>query len=39
MHWRIVDAATGLVSEGQIQIRELLELQPWGEIARTKVTA
>ena len=39
MHWRIVDAAAGLVSEGQIQIRELLELQPWGEIARTKVTA
>jgi hypothetical protein len=29
MHWRIVDAADGLVAEGCIDVRELLDVQPW----------
>ncbi|MGB2756851.1 MAG: DUF3556 domain-containing protein [Acidimicrobiia bacterium] len=30
MHWRVVDAATGPISGGDIAVRDLLELQPWG---------
>ena len=30
MDWRIVDAATGRVDEGRVQIRDLRALQPWG---------
>lgn len=33
MQWRIVDAASGLVAEGTITVRELMELQPWGTTA------
>jgi hypothetical protein len=28
--WRIVDAATGPVDEGEIEVAELLRMQPWG---------
>lgn len=31
MHWRIVDAAEGLVDEGRIVVRDLLGHQPWPE--------
>lgn len=30
MHWRIVDAATGLVAEGHVAAVDLLDVQPWG---------
>jgi hypothetical protein len=30
MDWRISDAATGPMSNGRVQVRDLLELQPWG---------
>ena len=30
MHWRIVDAATGPVESGHVNVRDLLEIQPWG---------
>lgn len=33
MHWRICDAADGLVAEGYVDVAALLELQPWGETA------
>jgi hypothetical protein len=31
MHWRIVDAAEGLVDEGRIVVADLLDHQPWPE--------
>lgn len=31
LHWRIVDAATGLVEEGRIRVADLLDHQPWPE--------
>lgn len=31
LHWRIEDARTGQLDEGQSQVEELLELQPWPE--------
>jgi len=34
-HWRIVDAATGLVEEGDVSVSSLLERQPWPEPAAT----
>jgi hypothetical protein len=30
MHWRIVDAADGLIAEGRVVTADLLEIQPWG---------
>jgi hypothetical protein len=35
MHWQVVDAATGLVDEGETEIASMRELQPWptGEYA------
>lgn len=33
LQWRVVDAATGPISDGHIEVRELLELQPWGTVA------
>jgi Transmembrane protein of unknown function (DUF3556) len=30
MHWRIIDAARGQLSEGHIRVRDLLDIQPWG---------
>jgi hypothetical protein len=30
MHWRIADAADGLVAEGRVEVNSLLDLQPWG---------
>ena len=30
MHWRIADAADGLVAEGHVEVNSLLDLQPWG---------
>jgi len=29
MHWRIADAALGRVAEGRLDVRELLDVQPW----------
>ncbi len=29
LHWRIVDAATGLVEEGRIRVADLRDHQPW----------
>jgi hypothetical protein len=36
MHWRVFDAATGLVDEGHTEIAPLRAVQPWptGEYAR-----
>jgi len=31
MDWRVVDAADGLVDEGRIVVRDLLDHQPWPE--------
>ena len=31
VHWRIVDAADGLVEEGRIVVADLLDHQPWPE--------
>ena len=31
MDWRVADAATGAISNGRIEVGNLLELQPWGE--------
>ena len=31
MHWRVVDAADGLVDEGRILVADLLDHQPWPE--------
>jgi hypothetical protein len=28
-HWRIVDAADGLGAQGHVEVRDLLDLQPW----------
>lgn len=28
--WRIADAATGKLAEGEVSVRELLQRQPWG---------
>jgi hypothetical protein len=28
-HWRILDANTGTIAEGQLAVRDLLERQPW----------
>ncbi|MGD9724025.1 MAG: DUF3556 domain-containing protein [Pirellulales bacterium] len=30
MHYRIVDAKTGLLEEGELDVRTLREMQPWG---------
>jgi hypothetical protein len=30
MHWRIVDAATGLLASGHVRTADLLDIQPWG---------
>jgi hypothetical protein len=30
MHWRIVDAAAGLMAEGRVATVDLLTIQPWG---------
>ncbi|HYF47710.1 MAG TPA: DUF3556 domain-containing protein, partial [Acidimicrobiales bacterium] len=31
LHWRIVDAADGLLEEGHIRVRDLLDHQPWPD--------
>ena len=31
MHWRIVDAASGLLDEGRVVVQDLLAHQPWPE--------
>ncbi|MFB6226807.1 MAG: DUF3556 domain-containing protein, partial [bacterium] len=31
LHWRIADAKSGQLDEGEAQIQDLLELQPWPE--------
>ena len=30
MHWRIVDAADGLIAEGHVVVADLLDIQPWA---------
>ena len=37
MQWRVADAATGPLSDGYIEVRDLLELQPWGVTAAQSV--
>jgi len=29
MHWRIVDPAVGVIAEGHVPVRDLLDVQPW----------
>jgi hypothetical protein len=33
-HYRILDAATGLIEEGHVEVRGLLQQQPWPTMAR-----
>jgi hypothetical protein len=33
LHYRILDAKTGLLEEGHADVRELRTLQPWGSAA------
>jgi hypothetical protein len=30
MHWRIVDAADGLIAEGHVVVADLVDVQPWA---------
>lgn len=39
MHWRIVDAADGLVDEGRIVTADLLDHQPWPDEATIGIHA
>ena len=32
MQWRVADAATGALRDGHVEIRDLLAMQPWGEV-------
>ena len=36
MHWRVFDAATGMLAEGHTQIDDYRDAQPWpvGDVAR-----
>ena len=35
MHWRVADAATGLVEEGHVTVEDLESRQPWGAVTTT----
>jgi len=37
MHWRVYDAASGLVAEGKTNMSDYTDHQPWpvGEVAKT----